>query len=86
MRGEGEYQRARGDQAAEEASKQLLFPLIFLILIISPTQNSALKTQHSLIPPTDWGACIAYMQRKKVRRELRKLDQGQYLIAGVQPL
>jgi hypothetical protein len=77
MRREGEYQRARGDEAAEEASKQLLFPLVFLILIISPTQISARakrpasanKTQHSLIPPTDWGACIAYMQRKKVRRE-----------------
>ncbi len=56
MRGEGEYQRARGDEAAEEASKQLLFPLIFLIL--SPTQNSALpyppnsklSTQNSVLP------------------------------------
>ncbi len=58
MRGEGEYQRARGNEAAEEASKQLLFPLIFLILIISPTQNSALphppnsklSTQNSALP------------------------------------
>lgn len=48
--------------------------------------SSPLSTGHSLIPLADWGACIAYMQRKKVRRELRKLDQGQYLIAGVQPL
>lgn len=32
------------------------------------TSASCLSTQDFLIPPTDWGACIAYRQRKTVRR------------------
>ncbi len=56
MRGKGS-----GEDKGEGEEKLLLCPPC-------PPCLPLLSTQHSLTLPTDLGACIAYRQRKTVRR------------------